>query len=81
MKTVMLGSDVRRVSDQDAENMVKNGWKYCMKSEWKKVHSSKKTSTESPASILIENKPKHKDNSKGKDKKSKYLRKKEVKEG
>lgn len=75
MKTVILGSDVRRVSDQDAYNMVKNGWKYCMKSEWKKLHSNKKnSSTESPE-VILNNKPKHKDNSKGKDKKSKYLKK------
>lgn len=81
MKTVLLGNDIRRVSDTDADNMVKNGWKYCNKSDWKKLHSSKKSSTESPIESPedILNKPKHKgggkDNSRGRDKKSKYLRK------
>lgn len=35
MKTVKNGSDIRRVKDEVAATMVKNGWKYCSKSEFK----------------------------------------------
>ena len=39
MKCVKNGSDVRRVSDEKADLMVRErgDWKYCPKSEWKKT--------------------------------------------
>lgn len=46
MKTVKQGAgetlEVRRVSDEVANTMVKGGeWKYCPKQEWKKTHAPK----------------------------------------
>ena len=36
MKTVKKNKSIMRVSDKDAENLIKEkGWKYCPKSEWK----------------------------------------------
>ncbi len=46
MKCIKNGSEIRRVSDQDAMDMVKNGWKYCPKHEWKNK-GSKPVPTES----------------------------------
>lgn len=31
-----VGEKIRRVSDEEANNLVKAGWKHCPKSEWKK---------------------------------------------
>lgn len=36
MKTVRKGSEVRRVSEEEADALVKERWKYVPKSEWKK---------------------------------------------
>ena len=37
MKTVKKNKSIKRVSDKEAENLVKEkGWKYCPKSVWKK---------------------------------------------
>tara|TARA_Y100000004_G_scaffold186267_1_gene237553 strand:+ start:1908 stop:2069 length:162 start_codon:yes stop_codon:yes gene_type:complete len=36
MKTIKKNKQVKRVSDKQAQEMVKEGWKYCSKSEWKK---------------------------------------------
>lgn len=42
MKTVKQGTEYKRVSDEKAEAMVANGWKYCPKEEWKlKVRDAK----------------------------------------
>jgi hypothetical protein len=36
MKTIQKRDQIKRVSDSDAEFLVKNqGWKYCSKSAWK----------------------------------------------
>ena len=35
MKTVRRGEDVRRVSDENARQMVRDGWEYCPKRIWK----------------------------------------------
>ena len=35
MKTVKKGKTIKRVSDKDAEQQVKSGWKYCPKQEWR----------------------------------------------
>jgi len=35
MKTVQNGSEIRRVADEEAAALVKNGWSYCPKSVWK----------------------------------------------
>ena len=43
MKTVKKAKKIERVTDLKAQNMVKNGWQYCPKSEWKnKVRDKKK---------------------------------------
>ena len=43
MKTIKKGKKIKRVSDKDAVEQVKLGWKYCQKSEWReKVSDAKK---------------------------------------
>lgn len=43
MKTVKSGGEIRRVEDAVAEDMVKRGWAFCSKSEWKtKVRATAK---------------------------------------
>jgi len=42
MKTIKKGKIIKRASDEDAEQQVKSGWKYCPKSEWReKVRDAK----------------------------------------
>jgi hypothetical protein len=38
MKTLKKGTDVVKKSDAEAMDLVKKGWAYCPKSEYKKVH-------------------------------------------
>lgn len=35
MKTIAKDGSYQRLSNQDAEQKVKSGWKYCPKSDWK----------------------------------------------
>ena len=35
MKTMKLGDTIKRVKDKEATEMVKTGWNYIPKSEWK----------------------------------------------
>lgn len=35
MKCVMKGEEVKKVSNEQAMKMVKNGWNYCAKKFWK----------------------------------------------
>ena len=35
MKTIKKGKEIKRVSDDNAAESTKNGWKYCPKSQWK----------------------------------------------
>jgi hypothetical protein len=35
MKTIKRGEEIKRVSDNEAITLVKEGWAYCPKSEWK----------------------------------------------
>jgi len=35
MKCVKKGGEIQRVTDERASTMVKSGWAYCPKSEWK----------------------------------------------
>ena len=37
MKTMKLKSEVRRFSEKEATDRVKQGWKFCPKSEWKNI--------------------------------------------
>jgi hypothetical protein len=80
MKTIKNGTEVKRVDDKVAVKMVMKGWAYCPKSEWKKLQPKKASTelrTESP--VTSDALPAKKDNSKGKDKKSKYAKKQELK--
>jgi len=36
MKCIKKGKQIQRVSDKEAAELVKGGWKYCPKSEWRK---------------------------------------------
>jgi hypothetical protein len=42
MKTVKKKKVVKRVSDAQAKNLTKEGWRYVPKSEWKKVRDADK---------------------------------------
>ena len=35
MKTIKKGKEIKRVSNDNAAESTKNGWKYCPKSEWR----------------------------------------------
>jgi hypothetical protein len=79
MKTITLNNNIRRVTDNEARALVKSGWKYCTKSEWKKDHKASTAnpvyvSTELSGERVTERLQKHKDNSRGRDKKSKYAK-------
>ena len=44
MKTIKKGTEIRRVKDEQAFEMTHNGcgdWKYCPKSEYKKLEKTK----------------------------------------
>ena len=46
MKTIKKNKEIKRVSDKQAEEKVKEGWKYCPKSEWReKVRDAKPVET------------------------------------
>jgi hypothetical protein len=38
MKCVQLDKTIRRVSDSEASAMVKRGWTYCSKKEWREAN-------------------------------------------
>ena len=42
MKCVKKGGDIQRVSNEEADAMVKDGWSYCPKKEWRKVRDANK---------------------------------------
>jgi hypothetical protein len=57
MKTVKKGEEVKRVKNEDAPGMVKDGWKYCPKSEYKKTRvmpkvESKKVKREKKKTLI-----------------------------
>jgi len=35
MKTIKKSKEIKRVSDDNAAELTKKGWKYCPKSEWR----------------------------------------------
>jgi hypothetical protein len=41
MKSIKKGKQVKRVSDDEAAQQVKQGWKYCSKSEWRAFRDAK----------------------------------------
>lgn len=41
MKCVKQGDEVRRVSDDRADELIKKGWKFCPKLEWKQFNNPK----------------------------------------
>lgn len=55
MKTVKKGNEVKRVDDNTAEIMIKSGWKYCPKHEWKSLKPSKKPKMEVETSEVSDN--------------------------
>jgi len=42
MKTLRKGDELVRKDDKTAEDMVKSGWAYVPKSQWKKIHGKTK---------------------------------------
>lgn len=56
MKTVKKGDQIVRKTNEEAEDMVKKGWAYCKKAEWKKIRHNSEPVEE--AVIEIEEKPK-----------------------
>jgi GH25 family lysozyme M1 (1,4-beta-N-acetylmuramidase) len=41
MKTVKKNKEILRASNNEAEQLTKQGWKYCPKSEWRKHRDAK----------------------------------------
>ena len=70
-----MDGKVVRVEEGQVANYLKIGYIFCPRSEWKKLQGKKEVAVKTPTESLA-NMPKHKDNSRGKDKKSKYARKK-----
>lgn len=66
MKTFKKGNDFKRVKDfsmEDLEKMnelLKTGWNYCPKSEYKAIYKVEKSATEVKAEIKAEEKEKKK---------------------
>lgn len=74
MKTLRKGDELVRKDDNTAADMVKSGWSYVPKSQWKKIHGKAKK-----AEPKVENKtePKSKAGKKeSQEAKSKYREKK-----
>ena len=41
MKTMKLGDSVIRVKDEEVKKKLSDGYSYCPKGEWKKIHGRK----------------------------------------
>lgn len=83
MKTIKLNNngsiEIKRVEDSEAVVLLGKGWIYCPKKEWK-ARQPKSSKSEAKASSIslaesFTQVSEKKDNSKGKDRKSKYARK------
>ena len=71
MKTMKsISGDISRVAENRVAGKIKDGWNYCPKSEWKKIHNPKPSK---PATI---EKFEKNESDKEKSAKSKYSRKK-----
>jgi len=46
MKTIKRNDELRRVSDKEAQLLVKNGWEYCPKNLWKEMMDRKPVQVE-----------------------------------
>ena len=57
MKTVKKGDQIVRKSNEEAEEMVKKGWTYCKKSEWKKIRNTISQEKVEVVENIIEEKP------------------------
>jgi len=68
MKCIINGEEIRKVSNQQAVDMVKNGWAYCPKKLWKekvrdkvKIKEAEKTeNTEKNKEVKVESEIKDK---------------------
>jgi len=58
MKIVKNASDIRKVRDEEAVKMVKAGWKYCPKSEWKASGKSNPPPVQEEKKVKKDKKPK-----------------------
>ena len=58
MKCVKKGADIQRVSDEKAADMVKDGWKYCPKKEWRKLRDANKPAKKTEKKATSEDEPK-----------------------
>lgn len=70
MKTMKMSGEVSRVAENRVAGKIKDGWNYCPKSEWKKIHNPKPSK---PATI---EKSEKNESDKEKSAKSEYSRKK-----
>ena len=73
MKTMKMSGEVSRVAENRVAGKIKDGWNYCPKSEWKKIHNPKPSK---PATIEKSEKSEKNESDKEKSAKSKYSRKK-----
>lgn len=75
MKTLKKDKEIVRKSNNEAAELVKKGWTYCKKEEWKKIRDAeKKAVKEEPKEI----KSSGKESKKNKENYSKYKAKKDA---
>lgn len=53
MKTVKRNSEFKRVDDMTARGMVKDGWAYCPKSEWKATIDKTPKMADANAEVVV----------------------------
>lgn len=53
MKTLKMNGEIKRATDQDASKLVKQGWVYCPKSEWKATVKPELAPTVEDASAVV----------------------------
>lgn len=76
MKTMKMSGEVSRVAENRVAGKIKDGWNYCPKSEWKKIHNPKPSKPATIEKSEKSEKSEKNESDKEKSAKSKYSRKK-----
>ena len=64
MKTMKMYGELRRVKEQDTTSMVKAGWGFCPKKEWKDSKSTRPVEKPADAETMVKRAKKIKSNKK-----------------
>jgi len=78
MKTLKKDKEIVRKHDDEASKLVKNGWSYCKKEEWKKIRAVEKKAVKEEPKEIKEIKSSGKESKKNKENYSKYKAKKDI---